>query len=433
MLEILTKIFCFSLFAILNFYLIKKLVSSSEKLFTIKNTLLLILLIVISTISYTTTYLIYPVLIRIIISIIIYKMMLDRSILKVSISYFIVTTVTLIGDILSSLIIINIIDLEAVRNCWYIMLIINVIVIIFTILIFKIKPIIAIIQKFLFNIMEEDHTIMFILYSLIYIISISVVYKLSIIYEINLEYIINTVVILVLILLILILSLDKMKYYKLLSSYDSLFEYVQNFEDTIDDMNLSNHEYKNQLAILKSYIEEKDFKKALDTVNDMTKENYKQDANILSQLKNIPKGGIKGLLYYKIITAQNNNLNICIDASEKTYKYLKKLNQEEVKITCRLIGIYLDNAIEASKISRKKQIVIEIYNIDDMIEFVFSNTYNKSKLDIKKIGKKGYTTKGKNRGKGTYLANKMVSKNDWIKQERLLVNNLYVQKIIIDK
>ena len=266
----------------------------------------------------------------------------------------------------------------------------------------------------------------------IFLLSINIVNNIGKIYQYNESYLMNILIIVIFITILIIFFKDNNKYSTLLKDYDKLFNCVQEFEDTIDNMDLSNHEQKNQIAILKNYIEENEKEKSLDIINDMIKESYKQDSKILAELKNIPKGGIKGLLYYKIIVAKNKKLNICIDISKTVTKQIEKLTNNEVKTLCRLIGIYLDNAIEASKISKKKTLVIEIYNLDQKINMVFSNTF-KNKVNIEEVSKKGYTTKGKGHGKGLYLAKKIINKTNWLEDNTHIVNKLYVQKIIINK
>ena len=122
--------------------------------------------------------------------------------------------------------------------------------------------------------------------------------------------------------------------------------------------------------------------------------NINIDDEYVEVLKHIPKGGLKGLLYYKIALAKSKNVNIVIEISSKVTSRMKKLPESKLRQIGIIIGIYLDNAIEAAESSKKKQITLEIYEINDDIVFVISNTYNKM-LAIKDMNKKGYTTKVK--------------------------------------
>ena len=154
---------------------------------------------------------------------------------------------------------------------------------------------------------------------------------------------------------------------------------------------------------------------------------------VLSELKNLPKGGLKGLIYYKVLTAKSKKVSIEIDVSTDVYKKLNKMSINQNKILCQIIGIYLDNAIEAASENRKKIIAVEIYSLDkNSVSIVISNTFKNNKVDFNKIGKKGYTTKGKGHGKGTYLAGKLISKNNWLTEEHNVRNKLYIQKVEVN-
>ena len=95
-------------------------------------------------------------------------------------------------------------------------------------------------------------------------------------------------------------------YNKLVSEYDSLFNYIQNFEEWIEKEQLNKHEYKNQLAVLRDVSNEQKVKKKIDNI---LKENMNLEGEIIKQLKTLPKGGIKGIMYYKTIIAQKSKID----------------------------------------------------------------------------------------------------------------------------
>ena len=94
------------------------------------------------------------------------------------------------------------------------------------------------------------------------------------------------------------------------------------------------------------------------------------------------------------------------------------------------MGIYLDNAIEAAKESSKKSMALEIYVLKNNLNIVISNSY-KIKPSLEKINQKGFTTKGKDHGKGLYFANKIIDRHQDIVSKQQVLNDFYVQQLII--
>ena len=93
------------------------------------------------------------------------------------------------------------------------------------------------------------------------------------------------------------------------------------------------------------------------------------------------------------------------------------------------MGINLYNAIEASEKSKKRVVSLEIYK-NQNINIVVSNSID-GDVDIKNLNKKGYTSKGKGRGHGLYLAKNIIDKNSNIEANAKIVNSYFVQKIIL--
>ena len=95
------------------------------------------------------------------------------------------------------------------------------------------------------------------------------------------------------------------------------------------------------------------------------------------------------------------------------------INLNELKINiydfCRMLGILLDNAIEASAQCDEKTINIEIADIKvrKYQSIMIENTYSNKDVDISKISEKGYTTKtedSKSHGIGLWQVSKIIKK-----------------------
>ena len=244
----------------------------------------------------------------------------------------------------------------------------------------------------------------------------------------NKEYILNTMVMIIFIIVTYIFIENQNKYKKLEDEYDSLFAYIQNFEDWIEKEQLNRHEYKNQLAVLRCLTKEKKVKNKIDEI---LEDNINIEGQAVTNLKNLPKGGIKGLMYYKAAIAQKHKINLTTDVSIEEKGILSKLSEKDIRVLCKLIGIYFDNAIEAAAESRKKNLTIEVYELKDKVSFVFSNTFKRHK-NMKDRNKKGVSSKGEGRGNGLYFASKLINENPWLEEKQEIIDNYYIQQIFVN-
>lgn len=431
MLETILRIIFFGMFAVLNMCILKDMLDYQEKIIKPQNIILLTVLVIISWISYKEFYSINAILIRTTAGLFIYKQIFKYDIYKLTVAILFLMFITLVIDVTITGIAINVITHKALRTESAIILISNIATLIIVTTIFKGLAVGKKMNPSIKDMREDNKAAIILMYTLIFISTISIFYNITKINTFSLKFVTNTVIIISFITVGIIFIKDQTNYGRLAERYNTLFKYVQTLEDSIDNINVGNHEYKNKLAILKNYIDEGDKTNSVNILNEMIKETMNKDNRVLTKLKKVPKGGIKGLLYYKILIVNKNKINFCIDISDRVIPNIKKLNIEQLKKICNLIGIYFDNAIEGAKESRKKLLSVEIYNLDDDIEFVFCNTMKNKNIDIEKIGSNGYTTKGKGHGRGLYLAKKIIMKNEWIRAETKIDKNLYIQKLII--
>lgn len=217
----------------------------------------------------------------------------------------------------------------------------------------------------------------------------------------------------------------------LISKYDQLHEYSKTYEQELVKRSKRQHEYENQLIIIRSMIEEGE-DNAVEYINRILKSDEKKnDIKWLTKLTYIPYGGLKGLLYFKLNEMMNKKLNVYLEVSEDLKKKsLWKTYEEDAQDISRIIGVYLDNAIEAASISEEKTIEIQFYLENKNIVFCLGNTF-KGKIEESKLDNEGYSSKGKNRGYGLPLVKDLLLKHEELKDERVIVDQYYVQKLII--
>lgn len=237
-----------------------------------------------------------------------------------------------------------------------------------------------------------------------------------------------------LVFLTILFSLIKQKIdnNKITEKYDSLIEFMNSYEEKIDELRIQSHENKNQLLNIKSKIIDKDKNKnIIEYIDSILNEKVQLDKGKYSKLKYLPSNGFKGMFYYKIPKAEELGIKISINISAGIKKsVLHNMNAEDYKQLCRIIGVYLDNAIEASAISNEKLLGIEIYLNNNDVEIIISNSYL-GEVDIKNVNEKGYSTKGKSHGYGLSLVKNILENSDIFSSETTTCNGIYTQKLNI--
>lgn len=136
------------------------------------------------------------------------------------------------------------------------------------------------------------------------------------------------------------------------------------------------------------------------------------DINLLSILspKIINDPAIYGVVVGKMLYARENNLNLSLDIGID----VSQINFPSFELS-RIIGILLDNAIEASLESDEKKLKLEMYHDESRkrdIIIIGNSVNNPNKLDIIRMFDKDYSTKENPSGFGLYEVLKFLNKNN---------------------
>ena len=211
---------------------------------------------------------------------------------------------------------------------------------------------------------------------------------------------------------------------ELQTRYEAMNEYLKAYERMLAKKSREEHEHKNQLIIIRDQVH-KNNRKLLRYIEGLIeKKEQSLEYDDIKKLKNIPEGGLKGLLYYKIEKMREEKLEIYVNVSNQLSK--KKIWKEmgnDLRDISMSLGVYLDNAIEAAKESKRKYIVMEIGYEEEEIVFEIANTYGE------KIGKEGKSTKGIGRGQGLLLVKEIIEKNTKIREEKEMSGGYYIQRL----
>ena len=248
----------------------------------------------------------------------------------------------------------------------------------------------------------------------------------------NSTFIINNITVFIFGIIIFLLFKEKYHSTRINNKFNKLFSNSQEVSTLLEKYQKINHENINDLIVIKSKIPEN--KKVQEYIDLILKEkNIKNESKWICEINKINDIGINGFLSLKLNEMIDNNIKVDIEISNQIRNYdFKTLTQKEQKDFCRILGVYLDNAYEASKESEEKEIIIEFNIIGNKLEIVIANTFD-NKINLNKIGEYGYTTKGMGHGIGLSLTNDIINKNNIFTQKRQVIKNYYYQFLYIRK
>lgn len=317
---------------------------------------------------------------------------------------------------------------EIVNNNFY-NLLANVLISILSIIIVNIGFIKKLICKFI-NIFDRNRKLLNYLYIFIVMLYL-IVLKNGFELILKSNYYINILFMFSIIIVIVIVLRNESKYEQLKEENKQMLNYVTKYEKIITAQGKTNHEFKNQLMVIRGYAQMHS-DKIFEYIDEIVKDSNKAGSSyLISQLNNFPDGGIKGLLYYKLSIMEDENINYTINVEKGVKSGLKSLSTGNYKNITKILGVLLDNAIDASKKSKHKKINISVIKDNKNIIFKIYNTY-KGKIDIEKVGT-GYTSKGKGHGYGLRLVKDIINENKAFDISHDLEDNYFVSSLYIKK
>lgn len=221
------------------------------------------------------------------------------------------------------------------------------------------------------------------------------------------EFLINLFVLFLFFLMAILYFKENMKSKEMSDKYNELLSTVDTFEKELITKRKIIHDFKNQLIVINGYADNPEKLKAY--LSEIIKDQRNiPNSKLLLNVEKLPSG-LKGLIYYKFSNL-DSNINVSIDIKNSLKKYESispKLNKDCLKI----LGVFIDNAIEAVKNKKEKYINLEFIKQKEQIIITVRNTCT-SRVNIKNLTKNGFTTKGKNHGYGLSLVSDIVRKDD---------------------
>lgn len=213
------------------------------------------------------------------------------------------------------------------------------------------------------------------------------------------------------------------------SQFKNLQEYTANIESMYSNLRTFKHDYINILSSLLGYIDSKDYNGLETYFNEKilpTKEQININNDRLSQLGKIEIPALKGLLSSKFIYAYELGIQVFIDISEP----IDTISMDIIDLS-RILGVFLDNAIEGSLEVSHPQLNFNIVKNKTSIAIITTNNFINHHIPLSQINQSSVSTKGSNRGLGLYNVKQILKPYKNILHETSIQNNWFIQHLEI--
>lgn len=175
-------------------------------------------------------------------------------------------------------------------------------------------------------------------------------------------------------------------------------DYAHHMESLYEGIRSFRHDYRNTLATMQQYIDSEN----TEALKGYFHETILRDASVLSddgfalgRLHRLEDDAVKSLLYTKTVAILNHKLNFALEIAEK----VPMLPIDSLTL-CRILGILLDNALEASLDSAEKMLRIAIVTTDTAVLFSITNSTPPLPVPVSVLLSRGYSSKEGHEGIG---------------------------------
>lgn len=219
--------------------------------------------------------------------------------------------------------------------------------------------------------------------------------------------------------------LEKIKTEAKQRALQDLQDYTRNLEIMYNGLRSFKHDYINILLSMSGYLANNDMDelkqffetKIFPTKNLIDRGDYK-----LNQLSNIGVLEIKSLLSVKLIYAHEAGIDVTIDIPDRVDRF----PMDTVDLA-RILGIFLDNAIEASPTVKQPQIGLNIIRHESGVSIIISNCFQDNGTALYQLKQSGFSTKAGHQGIGLSNAQKIISSYDNVILETTIQCNCFMQ------
>lgn len=208
-------------------------------------------------------------------------------------------------------------------------------------------------------------------------------------------------------------------------------EYMTQMEDLYQEMCTFRHDYKNILSTMGYYIEHKELEhleeyfhqKILPTASSLPGQDF-----ILGKLSQVQVAPIKSLLYSKLCICQNKQIPFTLSIPQPVTQF-----PMDILSLCQILGILLDNAIEAAIQTEQPYAEINLLLLEENIYIEIKNRTLPLTVPISELSRHGFSTKKGHTGLGLHTVQKLLAPLEHVQFSLEVQDDLFSAKLILGK
>ncbi|MCY1570100.1 quorum-sensing sensor histidine kinase AgrC [Staphylococcus pettenkoferi] len=221
-----------------------------------------------------------------------------------------------------------------------------------------------------------------------------------------------------------------MQYKRNMEEINNYYKYTLKIEEINQEMRKFRHDYVNILSTMSEYIREDDMAGLRDFFDKEIlpmKDKMQTKSLKINGLENFHIREIKGLLTTKILQSQEKNIPISIEVPD----IIESINLKTVDLS-RMIGIILDNAIEASEQLEDEPLIrVGFIQESESVTFIVMNKCQPDMPRVHTLFEENFSTKGDNRGLGLSTLKEIAEDNENVLLDTTIENGFFIQKVEI--
>nr|WP_258007262.1 GHKL domain-containing protein [Staphylococcus sp. 17KM0847] len=233
----------------------------------------------------------------------------------------------------------------------------------------------------------------------------------------------------ILVIMISITASREITYRRNKQEIEDYYKYTLQIEQINNRMRKFRHDYINILSSMSEYLREDDLeglKSYYYTHISPLKDNFEHNSLKLNGVEKLRLREIKGVMTTKILQAQENDIEVSVEVADE----ITHINMPLIDLS-RVLGIIMDNAIEASLTIDDPMIQIAFIKTDTSVLIIIMNKAPDNLPKLHTLFQEGFSTKGQNRGLGLSTLKEITDNTDNALLDTTINNHYFIQKLEI--